>query len=183
VRRAYGSATDIARRHGVGCGARRPTRRYGCVSREALARARRLGPIAVTRGGTNDKEARLELRPDGTRARRRGDRAREAVSRARGTRHDVAAIETISSGQTHQAIFVVGVRCAGRRCRGEWLRKLLTGRVRCYPQAATCARTCTPKARDERFVSPSKESQCRKSGNGKLTVYRPETDSAPPVCT
>jgi hypothetical protein len=125
----------------------------------------------------------LELRPDGTRARRRGDRAREAVSRARGTRHDVAAIETISSGQTHQAIFVVGVRCAGRRCRGEWLRKLLTGRVPLLSSGCHVRAHVHTKARDERFVSPSEESQCRKSGNGKLTVYRPETDSAPPVCT
>jgi len=47
------------------------------------------------------------------------------VGRARGTRHDVAAAETNTSGETHQAIFVVEVGCAGRRCRGEWRRGLL----------------------------------------------------------
>jgi hypothetical protein len=78
----------------------------------------------------------LDLRTT-VRARLRGDRAREAVGRARGTRNDVAAAETNTSGETHQAIFVVEVGCAGRRCRGEWRRGLLTGRAHCYPQAAT----------------------------------------------
>ena len=122
------SATDIARP--TASGAERIVRRvrYGRASREALARARRLGPIAGDpRGGAKllfAERPRLHLRTT-VRARlaaiERGGRPR-----ARGTRLCAPRPKQSRAGRRGPSLSCVCV-CAGRRCRGEWRMEAADG--------------------------------------------------------
>ena len=85
--------------------------RYGRASREALARARRLGPIAGHPRVDNVAP------PQTVRARLRGDRAREAGSRARDASRRRRGRNN-HERETHQAIFVVEVGCRAKVSRG-----------------------------------------------------------------